>query len=96
MTHFQHRPFLGIFGRPENFGNEWTRPETETDDDEIPALECGEFNFTSGLRGVHYRPTSADALLLRNVAIYGLGGIVAPFIGIKIIDLLIAPLVGQL
>ena len=48
------------------------------------------------LRGVHYRPTSADALLLRNVAIYGLGGIVAPFIGIKLIDLLIAPLVGQL
>ena len=48
------------------------------------------------LRGVRYRPTSADALLLRNVAIYGVGGIVAPFIGIKIIDVLIAPLVGQL
>jgi K+-transporting ATPase ATPase B chain len=48
------------------------------------------------LRGVSYRPTSADALLLRNVAIYGLGGIVAPFIGIKVIDILIAPFVGQL
>ena len=48
------------------------------------------------LRGVRYRPTSADALLLRNVAIYGLGGIVAPFIGIKLIDIVIAPFLGQL
>jgi K+-transporting ATPase ATPase B chain len=45
---------------------------------------------------VSYRPTSADALLLRNVAIYGVGGIVAPFIGIKLIDVVIAPLVGRL
>jgi len=48
------------------------------------------------LRGVRYRPTSADALLLRNVAIYGVGGIVAPFIGIKLIDVLIAPFVSRL
>jgi K+-transporting ATPase ATPase B chain len=48
------------------------------------------------LRGVRYRPTSADALLLRNVAIYGVGGIVAPFLGIKLIDIVIAPLVGRL
>lgn len=41
------------------------------------------------LKGVKYRPMSATRLLQRNLLIYGLGGIVAPFIGIKIIDLLI-------
>jgi K+-transporting ATPase ATPase B chain len=41
------------------------------------------------LRGVKYRPTSAAALLRRNLLIYGLGGIVVPFIGIKIIDVVI-------
>jgi K+-transporting ATPase ATPase B chain len=48
------------------------------------------------LRGVRYRPSSADALLLRNISIYGLGGIIVPFIGIKLIDLVVAPLVGLL
>ncbi len=42
------------------------------------------------LRGVKYMPMSAAALLRRNLWIYGLGGIVAPFIGIKLIDMLIA------
>jgi K+-transporting ATPase ATPase B chain len=42
------------------------------------------------LRGVKYRPVGAAALLRRNLLIYGLGGVVAPFIGIKLIDLLIA------
>ncbi len=42
------------------------------------------------LRGVQYRPMSAAALLRRNLWIYGLGGIVAPFIGIKLIDMFIA------
>lgn len=41
------------------------------------------------LRGVRYRPLGASALLRRNLLIYGLGGIIAPFIGIKIIDLII-------
>ena len=41
------------------------------------------------LRGVKYKPMSAAALLRRNMLIYGLGGIVAPFIGIKIIDVII-------
>jgi len=41
------------------------------------------------LRGVRYRPIGASALLRNNLLIYGLGGIVAPFIGIKLIDLLI-------
>ena len=42
------------------------------------------------LRGVAYRPIGASALLRRNLLIYGVGGIVAPFIGIKLIDLLLA------
>jgi len=42
------------------------------------------------LRGVKYRPVGAGALLTRNLLIYGLGGIVAPFIGIKAIDLLVS------
>jgi K+-transporting ATPase ATPase B chain len=41
------------------------------------------------LRGVRYRPAGAAALLRRNLLIYGLGGIIAPFIGIKLIDLLL-------
>ncbi|GAB2516070.1 potassium-transporting ATPase subunit KdpB [Spirosoma aerophilum] len=41
------------------------------------------------LRGVEYKPIGASALLRRNLFIYGLGGIVAPFIGIKLIDLVV-------
>jgi K+-transporting ATPase ATPase B chain len=41
------------------------------------------------LKGVAYRPLSADRLLRRNMLIYGLGGLIVPFIGIKLIDLLI-------
>jgi K+-transporting ATPase ATPase B chain len=41
------------------------------------------------LRGVKYRPMSAAALLRRNMLIYGVGGIIAPFIGIKIIDMIV-------
>jgi K+-transporting ATPase ATPase B chain len=41
------------------------------------------------LKGVKYRPKSAAALLRRNLLIYGLGGIVVPFIGIKIIDVVV-------
>jgi K+-transporting ATPase ATPase B chain len=44
------------------------------------------------LRGVGYRAVGAAALLRRNLLIYGLGGIVVPFIGIKIIDIVIAAL----
>ncbi|MEY2243238.1 potassium-transporting ATPase subunit KdpB [Streptomyces sp. BF23-18] len=46
------------------------------------------------LKGVRYRPVSADKLLRRNLGIYGLGGLVAPFIGIKVIDLLISLIPG--
>jgi K+-transporting ATPase ATPase B chain len=44
------------------------------------------------LRGVRFRPLGAPALLRRNLLIYGLGGLVAPFAGIKLIDLLVAAL----
>ncbi len=46
------------------------------------------------LRGVRYTPASASKLLSRNLWIYGLGGIIVPFIGIKLIDLLISPIPG--
>jgi K+-transporting ATPase ATPase B chain len=42
------------------------------------------------LRGVEYRPDSADSLLKRHLLIYGLGGVAAPFVGIKIIDMMLA------
>jgi len=41
------------------------------------------------LRGVKYRPVGATAVLRRNLLIYGLGGLVAPFIGIKLIDIIV-------
>ncbi|MYS24838.1 K+-transporting ATPase ATPase B chain, partial [Streptomyces sp. DvalAA-14] len=41
------------------------------------------------LRGVRYRPASAAKLLSRNIWVYGLGGLVLPFAGIKVIDLII-------
>jgi K+-transporting ATPase ATPase B chain len=46
------------------------------------------------LRGVRYRPARAAALLNRNLLIYGIGGLIAPFIGIKLIDLLVALIPG--
>lgn len=47
------------------------------------------------LRGVRYVAGSASVLLNRNLAVYGLGGIVAPFLGIKLIDLLVQLLPGM-
>ena len=41
------------------------------------------------LKGIHYKPLSASAMLRRNLWIYGLGGLVVPFIGIKVIDLIL-------
>ncbi len=52
----------------------------------IPAL------IPLAMKGVKYRPMSAGKLLARNMLIYGLGGVITPFIGIKLIDLLISPL----
>ncbi|MEU8502480.1 potassium-transporting ATPase subunit KdpB [Streptomyces lavendulae] len=46
------------------------------------------------LKGVQYKPTSADRMLRRNIGIYGLGGLIAPFVGIKIIDMLITLIPG--
>ncbi|MBS1625238.1 MAG: potassium-transporting ATPase subunit KdpB [Bacteroidetes bacterium] len=50
----------------------------------IPAL------IPLALRGVQYKPIGASALLRRNLLIYGLGGIIVPFIGIKVIDLIVS------
>ena len=44
------------------------------------------------LKGVRYRPIGAGALLSRNLLIYGVGGIIVPFIGIKAIDMAVAAL----
>jgi len=44
------------------------------------------------LRGVRFRPMSAAAMLRRNLLIYGLGGIIVPFIGIKLIDIIVTAL----
>ncbi|MFF0558060.1 potassium-transporting ATPase subunit KdpB [Streptomyces sp. NPDC004266] len=46
------------------------------------------------LKGVRYRPSSADSMLRRNLGLYGLGGLIAPFIGIKLIDLLLSLVPG--
>jgi K+-transporting ATPase ATPase B chain len=46
------------------------------------------------LRGVRYRPVGATALLRRNLLIYGLGGLIAPFVGIKLVDLVVHNLFG--
>jgi K+-transporting ATPase ATPase B chain len=53
----------------------------------IPAL------IPLALRGVRFRPTSAEATFYRNLVLYGAGGLIAPFIGIKVIDLLLSALV---
>jgi K+-transporting ATPase ATPase B chain len=54
----------------------------------IPAL------IPLALRGVRYRPIGASALLRRNLWIYGLGGIIVPFVFIKLIDLIVHNLIG--
>jgi len=54
----------------------------------IPAL------IPLAMKGVNYKPSDATSLLLRNVTIYGIGGVIAPFIGIKLIDLIISSFLG--
>lgn len=56
----------------------------------IPAL------IPIAMRGVRYRPMKAEALLTRNILIYGVGGVIVPFIGIKVIDILIYPILRAL
>jgi K+-transporting ATPase ATPase B chain len=46
------------------------------------------------LRGVRYRPVGATALLRRNLLVYGVGGLIAPFLGIKLVDLVVHNLLG--
>ncbi|PRB63527.1 potassium-transporting ATPase subunit KdpB [Microbacterium sp. MYb45] len=52
------------------------------------------FLIPLALRGVKYRPASASQILQRNLLIYGLGGVIAPFIGIKLIDLVVSLIPG--
>jgi K+-transporting ATPase ATPase B chain len=52
------------------------------------------FLIPLALRGVKYRPASASQILQRNLLVYGLGGVIAPFIGIKIIDLVVSLIPG--
>jgi K+-transporting ATPase ATPase B chain len=52
----------------------------------IPAL------VPLALKGVQFRPLSAEQLLRRNLLVFGLGGVVAPFVGIKLIDLALGAL----
>lgn len=56
----------------------------------IPAL------IPIAMRGVKYKPMSAEAMLAKNMLIYGLGGMIVPFIGIKLIDVLINPVLKVL
>src|SRR5450759_839535 len=46
------------------------------------------------LRGVRYRPAAASVMLRRNLLIYGVGGLIAPFLGIKLIDLFVSLIPG--
>jgi len=48
------------------------------------------------MKGVKYRPMKSETMLLRNMLVFGVGGIIVPFIGIKIIDMIITPLVRVL
>ena len=52
------------------------------------------FLIPLALRGVRYRAASASQILSRNLAVYGLGGVIAPFIGIKLIDLVVSLIPG--
>lgn len=54
------------------------------------------FLIPLAMKGVKYKPMSAGKMLGRNMMIYGLGGVICPFIGIKIIDLIVSPLLLML
>ena len=43
------------------------------------------------MRGVKYKPMRSEKMLLKNMGIYGIGGVAVPFIGIKLIDMIVAP-----
>ena len=48
------------------------------------------------MRGVKYKPMRSEKMLLKNMGIYGVGGVIVPFIGIKLIDMIVAPLLAVL
>lgn len=47
------------------------------------------------MRGVKYKPMSSEKMLLKNMGIYGIGGVIVPFAGIKVIDMIVAPLLAM-
>ena len=48
------------------------------------------------MRGVKYKPMRSEKMLIKNIGIYGLGGIIVPFIGIKLIDLIVTPFLARI
>ena len=48
------------------------------------------------MKGVKYRPMSSGKMLLRNMMIFGVGGVITPFVGFKLIDMIIHPLLALL
>ena len=48
------------------------------------------------MRGVKYKPMRSEKMLIKNIGIYGLGGIIVPFIGIKLIDLIVTPFLAMI
>jgi K+-transporting ATPase ATPase B chain len=55
-------------------------------------MKASQFLVPLALRGVRYRPVGAAQLLQRNLLIYGLGGLIVPFIGIKLVDMVLVAL----
>jgi potassium-transporting ATPase ATP-binding subunit len=58
----------------------------------VPALFAGTLPWLKAIDVMRYRPLGADALLRRNLLIWGLGGVIVPFIGIKLIDVIMVTL----
>jgi K+-transporting ATPase ATPase B chain len=54
------------------------------------------FLIPLAMKGVEYKPMSPERLLAKNMLVYGLGGVITPFIGIKLIDIIIAPMLSAL
>lgn len=48
------------------------------------------------MKGVKYKPMRSEKMLLKNMGVYGLGGVIVPFVGIKLIDIIITPLLVSL
>jgi K+-transporting ATPase ATPase B chain len=88
--------FVGLYATPGNAGPLDALNLMQLTSPESAILSAVIFNaliivvlIPLALKGVVYRPIGAAAVLRRNLLIYGLGGVVAPFVGIKLIDLIL-------